>query len=248
MSKIDYSGAKYPVRADFAEAHNIYWDRLAAPGAWLTGAERVAVAKEVRQARSCNLCSQRKAALSPYQVDGIHDRASDLSDTMVEVIHRVTTDSARLTKVWFDGIMQQGLSAEQYVEIIGTLVDVFSIDEFCRALEIPFNDLPEPQPGEPSRYRPENIREDGDGAWVPILPNVVDSGPESDLWEGRTGYVIRALSLVPNEVRYMLDLLAVHYLDNTQVWNVKDSPRETLSRSQIEVVAARVSAFNGCFY
>ena len=70
MSKIDYSASKYPVRADFAEAHNLYWGRLAAPGTWLTGAERVAVAKEVRQARNCSLCRQRKAALSPYQVDG----------------------------------------------------------------------------------------------------------------------------------------------------------------------------------
>lgn len=248
MSEIDYGKAQYPVRTNFAEAHNRYWQRLAAAGAWFSGAERVAIAKEVRQTRSCKLCSQRKAALSPYQVDGAHDVASQLSDTIVEVIHRVTTDSARLSKTWFDGIMQQGLSAERYVEIIGTLVDVFSIDEFCRALDIPFNDLPEPQAGEPSKYRPANIREDGDGAWVPMLPNVVDSGPESDLWEDRTGYVIRALSLVPNEVRYMLDLLGVHYIENKQIWNVKSSPRGTLSRMQIEIVAARVSALNGCFY
>lgn len=248
MSEIDYGNARYPVRSSFAAGHNRYWQRLAAPGAWFSGAERVAIAKEVRQARSCKLCSQRKVALSPYQVDGAHDVASELSATIVEVIHRVSTDSARLTRAWFDGIVQQGLSAEQYVEIIGTLVEIFSIDEFCRALDIPFNDLPAPQAGEPSKYRPANIREDGDGAWVPMLPNVVDSGPESDLWQGRTGYVIRALSLVPNEVRYMLDLLAVHYVDNTQIWNVKDAPRDTLSRTQMEVVAARVSALNGCFY
>ena len=108
--------------------------------------------------------------------------------------------------------------------------------------------MPEPEDGEISRYRPANIREDGDGAWIPLLPNVVDTGPESDLWVGRTGYVIRALSLVPDEVRYMLDLLVVHYLDNAQIWNVKVSPKGTLSRMQTEVVAARVSAFNGCFY
>ena len=142
----------------------------------------------------------------------------------------------------------QGLRVEQYVEIIGTLVDVFSIDEFCRALEIPLNELPEPQAGEPDNYRPDNIREDGEGASIPILPNVVDSGPESDLWEGRTGYVIRALSLVPNEVRYMLDLLEVHYVDNKQIWNVTGSPRGTLTRAQMEIVAARVSGLNGCFY
>ena len=248
MNEISYSQEKYPVRQSFADGHNRYWKRLAEPGSWLTGAERVAIAREVRQAGTCKLCAQRKAALSPYQVDGAHDISSNLSDTMIEVVHRVTTDPGRLTKAWFDGVIMQGLSVEQYVEIIGTLVDVFSIDEFCRALEIPLNELPEPQAGEPDNYRPDNIREDGEGAWVPILPSVVDSGPESDLWEGRTGYVIRALSLVPNEVRYMLDLLEVHYVDNKQIWNVTGSPRGTLTRAQMEIVAARVSGLNGCFY
>ncbi|MFT5134484.1 MAG: hypothetical protein ACI9SC_002963 [Gammaproteobacteria bacterium] len=248
MQEIDYSDSQYPIRADFAEGHNRYWKRLAAPGSWLTGAERIAVAKELRHARSCKLCGERKAALSPYQVDGAHDAASDLSDTIVEVIHRIITDPARLTKTWFDGIMQQGLSVEKYIEVLGTMVCVLSIDEFCRGMDLPLNELPEPEPGEPDHYRPANIVENGDGAWVPILQNVVDSGPESDLWENRTGYVIRALSLVPNEVRYMLDLLQVHYLDNKQIWNVSHSPRGTLSRIQLEVVAARVSALNGCFY
>ena len=248
MTEINYSDAQYSIRQSFADGHNRYWKRLAAPGSWLTGAERVAVAKELRQASSCQLCEQRKTALSPYQVDGAHDTATDLPDTIVEVIHRVTTDPGRLTKTWFDGIMQQGLSAEQYVEVVGTLVDVLSIDEFCRALDLPLNELPAPSAGEPDNYRPANIREDGDGAWVPMLPNVVDSGPESDLWEGRTGYVIRALSLVPNETRHMLDLLEVHYLDNSQIWNVTHSPRGTLSRMQMEVIAARVSGLNGCFY
>jgi hypothetical protein len=248
MSEIDYSNTNYPIRSDFAEGHNRYWKRLAAPGNWLSGTERVAVAKEVRAASSCGLCAQRKAALSPYQVDGAHDSVSDLSDTIVEVIHRVITDPGRLTKTWFDGIMLQGLSVEQYVEVLGTMVNVLSIDEFCRALDIPLNALPEPEAGEPSRYRPENIKEDGEGAWVPILANMIESGPESDLWDGRTGYVIRALSLVPDEVRYMLDLLEVHYIDNRQIWNVTGSPRGTLSRRQMEIVAARVSALNGCFY
>ncbi len=248
MNEINYSDAQFPIRGDFAEAHNRYWKRLASAGAWFTGAERVAIAREIRQASSCSLCSQRKAALSSYQVGGSHDTASELSDTIVEVIHRVVTDSARLTKPWFDGIIQQGLKVEEYVEIIGTIVNLFSIDEFCRGMSIPLNELPQPIDGAPSNYRPTNIVEDGDGSWVPMCPNTVDSGPESDLWEGRTGYVIRALSLVPDEVRTMLDLLAAHYIDNSQIWNVKHNPRGILSRIQMEVVATRVSSFNGCFY
>lgn len=246
--EINYSDEHFPIRSDFAQAHNRYWKRLASPGAWFTGTERIAIAKEVRQASSCSLCSQRKNALSPNQIAGAHDTASTLADTIVEVVHRVVTDSGRLTKSWFDGVIQQGLTVEQYVEIIGTIVNVFSIDEFCRGMEIPLNELPEALPGEPSHYRPGNIVEDGDGAWVPMCPNTVDSGPESDLWQGRTGYVLRALSLVPDEVRTMLDLLETHYISGSQIWNVKHCPRGTLSRIQMEVLATRVSSFNDCFY
>jgi len=249
MNEINYSDARYPVRADFAEAHSRYWRRLAAPGNWLTGAQRVAVANEIRQAPSCRLCIQRKAALSPYQVDGAHDAVSDLPDTVIEVIHRVTTDPGRITKAWFDGIIQQGLTVEKYIEIVGTLVHVLATDEFCRGLGLPLNELPEPLAGEPSHYRPANLIEDGDGAWVPILPKAVDSGPEADLWEGTLhGYVIRAMSLVPDEVRSLMDLMSVHYLDYGQITDWDCLPKGTLSRIQTEVVAARVSATNGCFY
>lgn len=248
MSAFDYSNSSYAVPQRYTDAHGRYWEKLAAAGSWLSGAERVAVAKEVRQASSCTLCQQRKEALSPYQVDGAHEVASDLPDTIVEVVHRITTDPGRLTKTWFDGILQQGLSAEKYIEVLGTLGCVLTIDEFCRGLGLPLNDLPEPIAGEPDNYRPQNIIEDGDGAWVPLLPSVVDSGPESDLWDTRTGYVIRALTLVPNEARSMLDLLDTHYMNNNEIWNVTGSRRGTLSRFQMEVIAARVSALNGCFY
>ena len=247
MREISYSNAPWPIREDFAACHNRYWQRLAAPGTWFTGAERVDIAREIRQAQYCDLCRRRKESLSPYTVDGTHDTVTDLPDVVVEVIHRVTTDSARLTKSWFDGIMEQGLSEEKYVEIIGTLVALFSIDEFCRCLGLPLHELPEPQPGEPSRYRPANAAYDG--AWVPILPMRVDTGPDADLWEGEMrGYVIRALSLVPDEVRNLLDESEAHYLKVHEVWNMTRPPQGTLTRPQTEIVAARVSALNGCFY
>jgi hypothetical protein len=38
MQDISYSAAIVPVRDDFAAAHTRFWKRLAAPGAWWTGA------------------------------------------------------------------------------------------------------------------------------------------------------------------------------------------------------------------
>ncbi len=249
MMKIDYKQAKYPVRSNFAESHNCYWERLANPGNWLTAAERVAISKEVRHAGTCQLCRQRKEALSPYQVDGNHDSASDLSDTMVEVVHRIITDSGRLTRAWFDGVIQQGLKVEKYVEIIGTLVHVLSIDEFCRGIGLPLHKLPEPLTGEGTQYRPDNIVEDADKAWVPMIAHVEENSAEADLWEGAVeDNVIRALSLVPDEVRSLLELNSVHYVENDEFMDFEKSPYGTLSRIQIEVIAARISAFNACFY
>ena len=60
MNAVNYSNARYPVRANFAETHNRFWDRLASPGAWLDGSQKVAVAREIRQSHDCALCQQRR--------------------------------------------------------------------------------------------------------------------------------------------------------------------------------------------
>ena len=246
MSRIDYSRAAYPVGDDFTTSHDDYWQRLAAAGTWLTGAQRVAVAKEVRQSQVCGFCGQRKEALSPYNIEGMHQVVTDLSEVMIEVIHRITTDPQRLTKTWFDSVIESGLSEEEYVEILGVLGGVFQIDEFCRGIGIAPHALPEPQAGEPSGYRP--AKAGPDGAWVSMLPKDGNVDAEADLWSGQAGNVVRALSLVPNETRSFQNLVKPHYLDPSTIWNVTRSPHGALSRIQIEVVAARVSAFNNCFY
>jgi hypothetical protein len=135
------------------------------------------------------------------------------------------------------------------VEVIGLIVTVFSIDSFCRGIGVPPFRLPDPVPGEPTRYRPEAARMEK--AWVPMLPNGRVRGPEADLWGdmpgGQTGNVIRALSLVPDEVRALRELSAAHYMRPQEMIDLKRTPR-SLDRGQIELIAGRVSALRGCFY
>jgi len=246
MQDISYSAALVPVRDDFAAAHTRFWKRLASPGAWWTGAERVAIAAEVRQARHCALCQARRDALTPAAVEGEHDHGGALSEAAVEVIHRVVTDPGRLSRKWCKDILAAGLSAEQYVEIIGTLVALVSIDSFCRGLGVPLHPLPEPQPGAPSYYRPPGaVQED---AWVPMIPVDRATGAEADLYGGQAvGNVVRALSLVPDEVRTLYDLSAAHYLPMGQVRD-PSAAAGALKRMQIELIAGRVSALRQCFY
>jgi hypothetical protein len=130
---------------------------------------------------------------------------------MVEVVHFVVTDPGRLSRKWYENLINQGLTAGEYVEVLGTVVHTFVIDEFCRGLGIPLHDLPAPRPGEPSAYTPDNAAK-GSSAWVPMLPPVIDEGPEADLWNVPGANVARAMSLVPDEVRTLMDTISSHYL------------------------------------
>jgi len=243
---IAYEQALVPVRADLLAAHRRAWQRLAAPGTWWMGVERVAIAREVRQAATCALCAARREALSPSAVPGEHPPAPPLAAASVEAAHRIAVDPGRLSRRWYEGLQEAGLDSGSYVELVGVVVTVISIDAFCRALGVPLHPLPAPLPGEPSRYRPPQARDDG--AWVPMIPAFRATGAEADLWRrGATGNVIRALSLVPDEVRTLQDLSGAHYLPADRVADPR-AHLESLSRAQMELLAARVSALRECFY
>lgn len=246
MANISYATAPVPVREDLLAAHRRAWQRLAQAGNWWTGAERVATATEVRNAWQCSLCKARKAALSPYTIAGTHQSVSKLPETAIDVIHRVVTDSGRLTQSWFQKTMAAGeLTDAQYVEIIAVVVTMVSIDSFCRGIGVPLHPLPEPEPGEPSRYRPATAQQEA--AWVPMISVEGATGAEAGLWgTGWASNVLRALSLVPDAVRQLIDLSNAHYVPRDRVMDFTWG--RSLSRAQMELIAGRVSALRGCFY
>lgn len=240
-----YAAASIPVRLDLSTAHQCAWQRLGEPGTWWTGAERVAIAGEVRAAWRCDLCRRRKGALSLNAVGGAHDGTSSLPATAVEAVHRITTDPGRLSKDWIKRLLAGGLGDGEYVELIGVVAMVVSIDSFCRGIGFPSHALPTPTPGKPSCYRPAQARDEG--AWVPMISARDARGAEAGLFgEGPTGNVIRALSLVPDEVRQLRELSASHYLTEHQMADL--GAGRAISRAQMELVAGRVSALRECFY
>lgn len=247
MLNIVYDIEPGETAALFAACHQRFWDRLAMPGTWLEAEERVAVAAEARVAETCSACARARQSLSPEAESGSHDRSdASLPEAWRGLIHRVIADPGRLSRSWFDRIRTAGVEDTTYVEILGTLVTVKLIDSFCRGLGLPLHPLPEPRAGSPSRHRPASAVLDD--AWVPWIPADANTGAEADLWpRGRTGNVIRALSLVPDEVRTLLDTSDVHYVPIGDVSRTGVDGR-ALSRDQIELLAARVSALNQCFY
>jgi hypothetical protein len=249
MQSVSYTDAEYAVRGDFADSHSRFWQRLAAPGTWFTSAERIAIAREVRAGATCTLCIARKAALSPTAaVAGTHSHTTELRPAIVDAVHRITTDAARMTQAAYQQLLEAGISDGEYIEIVGTVVAMVSIDSFAVALGLPLRELPAPGAGTPSRYRPGLAANSAD-AWVPMLPPENAGTPEADLWvSGRTGNVIRAMSLVPDEVRTLGDLSAAHYLVHKLVAQPGADAGRALGRSQMELVAGRVSALNQCYY
>ncbi len=234
------------MRAELTEAQDRAWARLAAPGTWWTGAERVAIAAEARQAMHCSLCARRAQALTPNAVSGTHDSLGALDPVVVEAIHRIRTDSGRLSRRWLNDLLNQGLAAERYVELVGVIATVIAIDTFELALGRPPRALPRPQPGVSSRRRPAGARIDR--AWVPTLAPE-DVGPDDPaLYAGLAGMNIhRALSLVPAEVIGFFDLDAAMYLPDRQLRDYGTEYR-ALTHAQIELLAARLSALNRCVY
>lgn len=247
MAYFDYTDSPYSVRADISQAYRAYWDRLAAPGSWWNGSERVAIAQESRNALTCSFCAERKSALSPYTFAGKHDSTTDLPEHVIDAVHRIITDQNRITGTYIEKNTEIGLSKEAYVELVGIVVTVFSIDEFNRALDLPVETLPEPKPGEPDQYRPAQL--DETTGFVPMIPVSGAVGPEADLWPtGRTANVVRALSAVPQCVRDWFEVGTAQYLSMEGMQNFIGLDSRSINRMQMELIAGRVSSINECFY
>ena len=237
------------IRADLPQAFQKAWDIIAQPGNWFSAQERVEIAREYRAARSCTLCSTRKGALSPLAVTGEHDAGTTLSKALVDTIHRITTDASRLTKTWLDALAEDGITHGHYVELLGIVVAMISIDDFHTGLGIPLETLPNAESNEPpSQYLPPGAKDHG--AWVPMVKPEDLTAPEADIYGDlpRTANVLSAMSLVPDSVRLLKTLSAAQYLVPQDVANPSASGGRAIDRLQIELLAGRVSSKNGCFY
>ncbi|MBT6860984.1 MAG: hypothetical protein HOA18_19650, partial [Rhodospirillaceae bacterium] len=80
-----FSNSKYPIRDDLAEIQEAQIDALGAPGTWGTGAQRLAIAAEARQAGY-------DAGVLEAPEDGGHAPEIKLPDVARKVVRRLATD------------------------------------------------------------------------------------------------------------------------------------------------------------
>ena len=232
-----YADTAWPVLDRMAEAHRRSWEMLASPGDWWTGAERVSIAAETRRASAL--------------MDGLPDPGAGpapLPESAVFAVRKLIADLPNLTKEWYDEVTTaDGLSDAQYIELLGAVVHVWSVDEFHRALSLQLEPLPEPIVGEPSGIRPAGAKQHG--SWPPTVRPEDLGEREADIYDGDeyAANVRAAMSLHPDSVRWLADLFDAHYLSWVEI-SSEQEPFRVLTRPQRELVAARVSALNECFY
>lgn len=238
------------IRRNLTQSHDRVWREIARPGTWLTGQQRVSIGAETRTARQCSYCQARKARLSPAGVAGEHGTlAGGLSSAEIELVHKLVSDPGRITRQWVEDLLHSGLSDAEYVEIAGIVSAVIVVDTFHAALGLPLRALPAPQAGEPSRRRPRTAVLEQ--SYVPMIPveGLVDD--YQDLYQSGTFVpnVHRAFSLVPEMTRLADDLMASHYFRYEQVPGYTDADHSyAVNKMQMELIAARVSRHNDCFY
>lgn len=245
MSEMNYDDSPYPVRDDITAAHKRAWDRLSKAGSWLTGEERVRVMAETRHARTCATCAKVKDALTPFAVTDAHDAGTDLPENWVNMIHQIVADPGRLTHGWYKKTIAGGIEETYFVEIVSVVAHTTAIDTFAKGIGIPVRDLPAPQAGAPSHYRPAEARQHQ--AWA---PNIAwdEFGPnEADYFVGPEANIRRALTLVPDEARGFFDVTSAQYLAGPEMRDFTQEFR-AITHLQIELLAARVSALNQCTY
>ncbi len=238
------------IRQDLKEALNTAWLRLGMPGTWWTGQERLDIVAEARNAIACPFCRQCKQSLSPFGEEGEHEHLGRLSGPVIDVIHRMMNDSARLTPSWYERTIESGLSEPAYVEAVAVVVTAVAVDTFHCGMGMPLPELPPAQPGEPSRDLPGVARKRF--SWVPTVPPREAGEDLRHAWwpDGDEGYVPRihqALSLVVDEVIAFRALAEALYLPAGALMDFGAGPR-AISRPQMELLAARISALNECFY
>ena len=227
-----FADALVDVPDDLAALHARSWDELGGPGQWWMGHERADVVREVRAARACALCASRRETLSPASVEGDHQRVTELDPDVIDVVHRLTTDAGRIIRTWAHDRIAT-IDAAPYAELVAVVAIVHIIDTFCDAVGVAQPEPPRAQSGEATRD-------------LPIDLNDTTTAYVAQLHQPRLPNVRRALTIVPRSLEAFFSLVGPMYSGRAFA-ELRWSHR-ALDRPQVELLAARTSALNECFY
>ena len=222
----DYESSGFPVRRDITEAHRASWQAIARPGPRWSGVQRVEIARQARAARNSR-------GDPPWLRKGLPDTEGRIPEAACQAARTIAADAHRIDRDWATQAIET-LGDAAYVELGSIVATVAALDAFAEALGRDQEPLPSAEAG----TRADTASADGVadiGAYVPVVSPF--SGPN----------VSRALSLVPEANRLFFTNVGAMYGGVEQSFYDLEWTGP-ISRPQAELLAARVSALNECFY
>ena len=117
--------------------------------------------------------------------------------------------------------------------MVGVVAQANAVDRFADALDLDRVELPLPSSSEPDQTSDVSLQVTSH--WVPTAQI---KGPN----------VLKALSAVPFENETLSILSSAQYVRFGDLLSELVSTQNSLSRLQVEVIAARTSKLNECFY
>ncbi len=228
---MSFDAGSFPVAvpAHQLNAFAAAWDWLGRPGAAWTGVEKVAIAETARAAAPRPLWERRSATidhLAAVPADG-----EVLSPLTVDTVERVAAEAAAIDRSWAEAVIDV-LGDTAYAELVAVVAVVVPIDRACRLLGHPLEPLPSPVDGDPTGERPDELVDIG--AYVPAAAGFPGAN------------VARSLSVAPTANMVRLSVVRALY-SGTRFGELRWDDG-ALNRPQVELIAARTSALNECFY
>ena len=142
-----------------------------------------------------------------------------------------------------------GVTEGAYVEIVGLAARLAHLDVFARGIGVPVRRLGAPvEDREPSRERPSVAKKEG--FFTASIPSAPAGGELAVSLFGNqpAPNILRSLSLVPDEARRLNALLNQEYFSMQTIFDFTCSSHNSITRPQLELIAAKVSELNQCFY
>lgn len=218
------------VRSDLREAHaeTVKWIRR--PGAAWTGAQKIAMVDEVRRARAAE---PLPPWVAPSNLDDFVDRGV-LPPAAVDAVWKMTNHPGTTTPDWLEKLLAAGIEAAAYVELVAVVSFANSLESFAAGIGSAPPTLGTAVAGDPTGEVCEAAAVSSH--WVPTDPDFV--GPN----------IRKALTAVPGAVRTVARLATAQYLPGDVIFGDMTWSRGALDRMQVELLAARTSMLNECFY
>ncbi len=237
-----YSDTSLPVPPAFASLHEDEMLSFARPGTWGSAKQRLAIAAEARKARV-------EAGVQESVGDEALTDAADLPDAARRLARDIALAGLGIDRDYCKKTQTEGLSEGAYVEIVGLVARLAHLDVFARGIGVPCRKLPEAlEDKAPSMQRPAVATEEG--FFTASIPSAPEGGELAlELFGSEPApNIVRSLSLVPEEARRLNAVLDAEYFTAETIFDLTRSSLRALSRPQMELLAAKVSALNQCFY